>query len=406
MAGVDELHWAGLEGLGDANFAVVGAMTATDACPLIEETISPERDFKNVEEHRGTASPLGWILGKFKGQWGARMHLKTRAAGTEPDKGIYFQAAMRSAAPTIVGGTSVTYAFEAAVPRSLRSLNHQPDGSDGTEPLTQWLYGKWVEKLSVKQEENNYPIVEASGGYAHMGWLVGVPQTDGSAYNNPATQVVLSALSAFKIGAGAYVRFGGTRDNSGAGYLVTAVSADGRTLTFTPALTVGDAIPAVAQNVTAVVPSQSIGGTIQSGIEHVLTLDGVSIQAIKANITINTGIHGLDGDSTAQRVNAIRRGDRSYEGELEFYARNESLGNFGRSIAGPGLGYPSTPVQVPLSMQFGAPSAGNRLVTAMPLVRLYTQQLNRDTKKEARHMGAFFPRMNAAAEDELTHAFT
>src|SRR5687768_3924949 len=99
MAGVDELHWVGLEGLGDANFGVVAAMAATDACPLIEETISPERDFKNIEEHRGTASPLGWILGKFKGQWGARMHHKWRAAGTEPDCGLYFQAAMRSATP-------------------------------------------------------------------------------------------------------------------------------------------------------------------------------------------------------------------------------------------------------------------------------------------------------------------
>lgn len=406
MAGVDQLHWAALETAGDAGFGAVAAMTATDACPLIEMTISPERDFKNIEEHRGTASPLGWILGKFKGQWGGRMHLKTRAAGIEPDAGVYFQAAMRSAAPAIVADTSVTYAFEAATPRSLRSLCHQPDGSDGTEMLTQWCYGGWVEKLAIKQEENAYPVIEVAGGFAHMGWVVGAPQTDGAAYNNPATQVQLAALSPFKVGPGAYLRFGGTRDNGGAGYLVTAVSADGRMLTFTPALTVGDAIPAVAQTITPVVPSQSIGGTIQSGIELAIALNAVNVQGIKANITVNTGIHGLDGESTAQRVSGIRRGERSFEGELEFYARDEVLGNFGRTLAGPGLGFAAPPAQIPLTLIYGAQSAGNRLVTAMPLVRLYTNQLNRDAKKEARLVGSFFPRMNAAAEDELTHAFT
>src|SRR5687767_6865346 len=112
MAGVDQLHYVGLETAGDAGFSVVAAMAATDACPLIEATIQPERDFKNIEEHRGTASPLGWILGKFKGQCGSRMHHKWRAAGTEPDCGVYFQAAMRNAAPVIVGGTSVTFGFE------------------------------------------------------------------------------------------------------------------------------------------------------------------------------------------------------------------------------------------------------------------------------------------------------
>lgn len=390
MAGVDELHWAALEDVTDASFSVPAPFVATDGCALIEMPIQPERDFKMIEEHRGTASPLGWILGKIRGTWSGRAHLKTRTAGTEPDWGVFVHAGMLGT-PIVTPATSVQYGWAAqpSYPRSMRLLMSQPDN---VEPITKWLYGAWAEQIAFKQEENAYPVVESSGGFAWMGWLLGIPQTDGSAYPETSTQITLAAASAYKVGAGAYVRFGGS-DNGGAGYRVTAVdAATGRTLTITPAIQAGEDIAAAAQPVVAVVPAHTIGGTIQGGVEVFSTIDGTALGVIKQNLTINTGIHGLDGESTTDRVNRIRRGDRSYEGEFEFYFLEESAGLFGRSFEN---------ITVPVNLGYGADSASNRVRLNMPAVRIYANQLQRDPKKEARLAGAFFPQMDAAAEDEL-----
>jgi len=292
-----------------STFDTIAAFAAGDAFLAEKVDFQPFKNFEEIKEAAGTASLQGEIAENRGGKWNMKAYIRPGAVGVAPDIGPFLKAGYGT--ETIVGGTSVTYVLDDNAPTGIQLCEKTGDY------LFQMASGAWVEQIEVEGQGNQAPMISASGGYARHVWVQGCTIASGS-----GTSVILTAVHAGNVSEGAIVKFG-SEDNSGAGYTVTAVSADGVTLTVDPTLA------GAVSNEDEVAPVLATGTTTGSpinGVQDSLTFDAIAMGPITSKYSIATGIHGLDKESTADRANRLARGPRRVTTAHQVYYLDRTTG--------------------------------------------------------------------------------
>lgn len=381
--GTDQQFAAKIEAVFDTPQAIV----AGDALGMNALDLEPELQWHESQEHiYGSADLISEIEGKRGGKFSAKCYVKPRTAGTVPDMDPLLRAAGFSVSTT-------TYSLTDTI-ESLQLTRHA--GASSQEVAN----GCWPSDFEAEITGNQEPLMTFAGGFASYGGLRGTP-TLGALIATGATQFTLAATSALFIRPGALISFVGD-SNTGAGYLVTAVSANGLTVTFTPALAGTGVSNSTA--VSALYPATpSIGGTIQGGIACGLTFsdqDGsnpVSVGFISYKIKVSTGRHGLDREANVNRPNRLARGKRSVTGEIMFYALDENTKYAAEAWSG---------TLRRISARAGADSNDNRCVFLTPSARINVTKLDLPDAEEATFAATFVARRYTANNDSLQIIFS
>lgn len=338
--------------------------------------ITPKLDWRKWKEHVGTASLQGESKGKQGGEFSVTAKIKPNGAAIAPQLDPFIRA----------GG----FAYDGGeyVLQANQLLSLQVGRKTGNS-LYEVINGLWISKQEIKVEGSNDALMTFNGGFASYGALLGVPVTGAATYLAGVTQIAMAAAHAFKVRPGVSVAFG-TQSNSGAGYRITAVSSDGLTLTFTPALAVGGL--GASQTITPIVPTSTIAGEVVGGVEDGLTIAGTSVGFISYQMTHDTGIHGLDKESSANRPNRLAGGERSIAVEMMFYFLDENAGLLGKAWDGTVQRF---------QCRAGPDTAGSRFITETPALRLNVSPIELPDAEEATWKATGVARQDAAFEDEL-----
>lgn len=372
--GVEQLGFVRTQSAHDT----ISAFSGSHAFGFLELSIEPSRELKEIAEHVGTASLQGEYAGKRGGTWSMKCHHKVNGAATAPQHGAFITA----------GGMTLSagvYGFNADQPTSLQIAKKTGTG------LYELASGAWVEKFEIEQVGGEPCMFSASGGFSTYGYLGGAPVLAAGSVSTGATTATLSTASKWKVLAGARVAFGSDDGTAGAGYLITAVASDGLALTFSPAL-VGSGLSG-GEALTPVVPTGSISGTVIGGVTDGFSVDSTAMGLIMGKISVETGIHGLSRETTADRPNRLGRGKRrvNVEGELYFLDANAHLH---------GAAYAAT--DRALVMRVGTDAAGSRLIHSVPKTPLKMGAIEVPEADEATFKIASVAHQNSAANDEFT----
>lgn len=371
--GVEQLGFVRTQSAHDT----ISAFSGSHAFGFISMEIKPERALIESAEHVGTASLQGQYKGKLGGTWSVECYEKITAAATALPHGAF----LLGAGFTFSGGI---YALNADQPTSLQIGRKTGSG------LYELASGAWVEKIEVELGGDKVALFRASGGFSTYGYLGGNVQTAAGSVSSSATSVSLAAADEWKVLPGARVAFG-AEDNSGAGYLVTAVADDGVTMTISPGLVNGIS---GGVNVTPVVPTPTIAGTVIGGVSDGFSVDGTSMGLIMGKMTLETGIHGLAKECTTDRANRLGRGKRrlSFEGEMYYLDENAHI------IGG---AYQTVETRA-LIMRAGANTSGVRILHNVPKTPIKMTSPDVPDADEATVKFASVAQQSSAADDEFT----
>lgn len=283
---------------------------------------------------------------------------------------------------------------------ALRGKNHTPQslqiGKNVGHTLHERVNGAWVSQIEFQITGNDECKVMLSGGFSSYSQLKGEPLTDTTGYASGVATVGMAAGSRRKIKGTPYVYFervsdGAVVNNGGAGYRVASVDPSGGTITLASNLG-GSGLSAAAWYVRPFVPSQTLAGTIQGGIDAGLTVASDSVGVISYKVTINTGIHGLDKEATANRANRLSRGDRTVEGEIQVYSLDENVDHLSGAWDGDTQN---------ITARMGPDTSGSRILLVAPAARIEVQETEVPEAEEATVSAKFVARQSAAAEDEF-----
>jgi hypothetical protein len=370
----------------ETTFDVPALISGSDCVALEALEIEPTLDFSRSKEHV-YASPdlVDEIEGRRGGKWSAKGYIRVPTAGSAPNLSAFLRASAMT--ETLAASTSATYALTAALPKSLQLVRHVGPS------LQEVVSGAWVESIEIDLKGGEPPTIVFAGGFASYGGLRGAPIVDG-ATSAAATSIDVTEASAFLVRPGAIVAFG-TNDQSGSGYLVTAVSSDGLTLTIAPALTGNIADGAI---VSAVYPaSPTITGSIVGGMACGVTLDANPIGLIGAKIKYGTGIHGLDREATTDRASRIALGMRDVSGEVELYLLNENAQINADTWNG---------TTRAITVRLGPDAESKRCLISMPAARMAVSKLTIPESDEVTFSAPFVCRRASAANDMLSIVFS
>lgn len=363
--GVDSVIFAAIE----AAFNTVQAVAASDAIAVTDVKITPSQEWHKSDERTGTASLQTEIKGKRGGKFEVSVTVKPTTAGTAPDCGPLIRGAR-------FDETSSSYALRTDAPETLQLVEHVGD------ELYKVANGCCVEQMEI-DDTGEIPMIKFSGSFASYGWLYGTPATDTAGYASGVSTLSLGAAHAFKIGVGACVAFGVGSDNGGDGYTITAVSDDGLDLTFTPTLQGGEDIAASAVTITPVTPTPTYTGTIQGAIENALTIDATAVGYTGWKCTIGTGVHLLDKERNSDRATRVAGGERTVQGECQFYFLDESASFAGATWEG---------TIRALVLRLGPNVANNRLTITLPTARLHVPEITPPADAETEYSMTFIAR--------------
>ena len=377
IGGLERKAWGLLQG----TFDTFEAIAATDAFDFAELVITPTIDYQDIRSHVGTLSFQGEIEGKRGGTWSGSFYMSPAAAGTAPDIGFLLKHALGTETD---GASSVVYTLNDDAPSGIQLVHYASDD------FLETIGGGWIETIEFLIEGGSPPMINVSGGFASYGCLYqGV--TVGATEATGQTVISLTSGHARKVRPGVYVQFPDD-DNGGAGYRVTAVDLANDTMTITPALA-GSGLES-GDDVTPLIPSQTLGGTELGGIACGLTLDSDAIGLIRASISLATGIKGLDREASTDRPNRLHRVDRRVTGELQMYYLDESAEFAALPLHGDEV--------VAAIVRAGADTAGARVKLSMPAILLKPPTWTHPDDNASDFTCAFTARQASAAGDELT----
>ena len=181
----------------------------TDAYKALKIDIDNKVDRHPRMDSRQSRSQFERFSGRGKVTWSTESYvLPSGAAGTACDLDPFLEAAFGT--KTVTGGVSVAYTplnLSQAMP-TLSICRHAPDS------FAEWIWGAWVEKLTLSVTNGNFPVIKAEG--EAMGYAKAIRTTLNGAVSASATITVTDAGS---LQVGAVVKIG-TDDNSGAGFKV------------------------------------------------------------------------------------------------------------------------------------------------------------------------------------------
>jgi len=274
------------------------------------------------------------------------------AAGTPPQEDVLLECAL--GLKTVNAGVSVVYSPAIALPSF--SLC--------------WKEGHtWFFAAGCKV--GNLSWAFAAKGYLNLGFsglaqkvmLAGTSET----VADSTTELLKLASGGAKLfTAGAYVQVG-SEDNSGDGYLITAVDLDNDTITISPALS---GAPAADVVVKGFLPTPSYSGTKVEAKTGTVTLDGADLKIMSATGSLNNNLAQDDQELTSDYfVSDIEGGMRDAGGQLQCRFRRELAGFFSRA---------RNQIQGAIVMQAGA-VAGSQVKFELPQAEMNTPSLGGDS---------------------------
>lgn len=360
------------------------AWVATDAINHRSITIEPTLEKIPLDTHTGSPSSQGMVNGHRAGTWSMATTIAPAAVGVAPDIGELLKAAF--GAETIVGGTSTTYVLNSACPLSLQLAETIGDEEGKV------ANGCWIETVTISVQAN--AVIEAtfSGGFASFG-KVSKSVVDAIAATAQAT-VVLAAASSGRITVGARIEFDET-DNSGAGFLVTAVADDQVTLTVSPNIDVqveadSEAIPLQV--------SQTLVGTPLTAVACDLSIGGESVNFVSGTVTLATGIAPGEPIANSDRPTILFRGRRAVTMEGVVYY-DTAANRFDW------LQQTDPAVTVAWILRIGPATAGSRATLNAPAAELDMTAADIPGSEALMKTFTATAHQSAAANDELTFAF-
>jgi hypothetical protein len=308
----------------EVTYDTLQAFAAGDALKLLSLKLTPEYSLEDTKEHTASGSRNGVLPGAKGGKWQASGYWYLLAAGSPPECAPFLQAGYHK--ETIVGGTSVTYSFDnTQTPKSLQ-LAHLIDTN-----VYEVATGCMVESFAIKRGGER-PTWEASGTYATHGWATACEVAAAGALIGASTFPILAA-HAGSIGVNAVIQIG-TYSNAGVGYTVTAVSADGQTVTIAPVL---EAAVTSGMDVLPLVPTPTYAGTLLGLGGSAMTLGGRTVRYSEHTTTITTGRHPLIGEGQSDKPAGVIPGKVLVDGTLGARFVDTDYGPFvGRTWAGAG----------------------------------------------------------------------
>lgn len=337
-------------GKAEATYDTVSAFAATDALPLDDLKFEAAMDLKRSKAHQGHPDAQIMIPGRYSGKWTAVTEARSAAAGTAPRWGRLLKAAFGEEA--IVGGTSVTYNLLGTAPGSLQLARYVGAG------LYEVVTGAWVEQVDIESAGNGDAKLTFSGGFATYGWCYSTDVGTGGAAQNAAT-VPYATANKGNLGKNAVVQIG-ARTNGGSGYTITSVddSATPPAVSISPvledAVVEGDDIKPLLPTPTW--PTETI---IRPG-EDSFSLDGNSLGLIGGKLSIKTGIHPVDKESTSLRPSGLLRGEREVSGDFQVYYLDKTTAPYlGRAFA-------STHVTRAVIWRIGPSTAAKKITVTIP----------------------------------------
>lgn len=380
-AGVQQKFWVKTE----STFDTVSSFVTTDAVDLIELKIEPSKEYTKRVSHVGTSSLQGEIAGMEGGTWSASTYVSTAAAGTAPDYGEILKAGFGT--ETVTGGTSVKYeCSDSAAIGSLQLVKYSGDY------LVEIANGAWVEQIEVEIPSGGGPAkITASGGFATYGFAAGGVVS--GAHSTSETTITLATGDAQRLRPNVYVKFD-SEDNSGSGYLVTAVDHDNDQITITPGLAGAlSGSEVVAPNI----PGQTIGGTVRSSTAGDLTVDSTSYACIDYKLTFKTGIYAREGEYTSSKPTGLFKGMREVEGEFSVFFEDTANGEwYGAAFDGDTHN---------MTARVGPSTAAEHLKIATPAARFEVTPIEVPEAEAATASVKFIARQSSAAGDEIHFMF-
>lgn len=326
--GVEQKFFAKAE----ATFDTAAAFASADAVPLVSLDIQPQKNYLPSKERVGTASLQREVAGEAGGTWTATFYIKPNGSSvtTEPDTGVFYKAAMGA----VDTSSTVKYEFkdssgEIETITTLQIAKHVGKGR------YEIINGCWVESLEVELTGNAENTVTVSGGFATFGFCYGA-KVDGI-HSSADTTIDVETNDGKRIGVNSFIQFddaGTVRNNSNAGYKVTAVTADN--ITIDPGLEAGIADDTEIQPFT---PSQTLttNDPIFGTGNYLWNSDlSVSMALISGKLTIATGHHGLTAEGQFGKAKRVARGERSVTGECNVYfiASDDNATDWSKFIGG------------------------------------------------------------------------
>ncbi len=267
------------------------------------------------------------------------------AAGTPPQEDVLLECALGQ--KTINAGVSVVY--EPAVILPSFSLCWK-------EGHTRFFAaGCKVGKLSFDFAAKGYLNL----GFSGMAQKVLFAGTSETVADSTTELIKLASGGALLFLAGAYVQVG-SDDNTGAGYLITAVDVDNDTITISPALS---SAPAAGVEVKGFLPTPSWSGVKVEARTGQVTLDGAALAIMSASGSLDNGLTQDDGELTSDSyVSDIDAAMRAASGQLKCRYRREYTSFFSRA---------RRQVQGAIVMQAGE-SAGAQVKWELPQAEMNT----------------------------------
>jgi hypothetical protein len=305
-----------------STFDTFETIAATDAVSPVQRSLElePIQEVSPLNEAVGTQSYQGGTLTQRGASWKGTFKVKPQAAGTAPDIGELLKHAM--GVETVVGGTSVGYTFSDTVtPDAVQIVKHLEGYMQET------ISGGWVNDFTIKCARNEDPTIEFNGGAARYGRIVKDVIGTGDVATS-ATSCPLNDASRGSVIEPCIVQIGDDT-NSASGYLVTAHddTAGSADFTFSPGL--AGAGESAGEDILPLVPAtRTEGGTVLGGVNHSLTIDGVSLGFIEATIKVTTGLTGRDKEATTDRATGISKvGERVIEFEISGILKTGATGS-------------------------------------------------------------------------------
>jgi hypothetical protein len=272
------------------------AMAATDGFRCMDMKLTPSKTYEDRGEGVNSQTEQERIPGKRGGKFSAKFHLMPTTAGTAPDAGPFFKAAF---------GTETTGAYTLSATGVPLQLSQCVVGS-----LWEEGSGACVEQLDIECASGTAPTVTASGSYARHIWA-GRGSSSGVASGQTVIPITSGQDGLWSVDS--YVDLVGSGNTN---RQVTAVTA------ATPSITIGSSLTttiAADGLITPYCPTPTIAGNyIPVGV-HSLTIDSMTLGFISAKISLKTGFHLGDKESTTDRANRIFCGKRTCTFEIQFY---------------------------------------------------------------------------------------
>ena len=298
-------------------FAKIQSALGTFAMPAATDALRvrtiphPGQDgmFTPIDEIANTRSMSartfdGLAAGSFDLQAYAR---PSGAAGTEPEEDVLMYAAFGD--KTVNAGTSVVYSL--AVDKPYFSMIVQEDHS------TWYCYDCKVGAFQLMMARRG-PVGLTFGCQVLKAAMAGKGETvAGSA----SATVNLDSGHALRFVAGAYVKLG-SDDNTGAGYLISAVDTSADTLTVSPA---PGTPPAAGVTVEGFVPSQTLGGYVVNGSSGGLSFDSAALTITGVDLSINDSLTPDQDELTGDDYpSGLDEGQRQVSGSIAARYRLEN----------------------------------------------------------------------------------